>query len=319
MKKIKEKLLLFLVVAIVMTSASFLIVGCGTSPTPKVVDSNKGQYALDFNATDCPNPSCIAVISSSSFTLDKYKIAGKELTIEAWVMPKSTSTPGDVFTHLNAAGAKMFLAGNGTTTHVVPKFQISRLLDISGVTSTVSYVVSGAPILLDTWSHVAGVLANANHSSVAGHPTCSGAEALEPHMDFIVDGDISACATSRGAVNDDEAPVGFAHNSTEGSVGMGINGIIDEVRFWTTDRTAEISSATHCRNQELDNTSGACGRDNDNLITYIRFNEGVGSSINDAAGLGAGAGEYPDPDNVGEFLHWETGWVAQPTILIPAD
>jgi hypothetical protein len=81
--------------------------------------------------------------------------------------------------------------------------------------------------------------------------------------------------------------------------------ILDEVRIWTTDRTDLIAT---CMDTELGFNSGECGRRIDSLIGYIRFNEGVGSSISDTQGFGSGSVEYPDPNNAGSFLSFDTGW-----------
>ena len=93
------------------------------------------------------------------------------------------------------------------------------------------------------------------------------------------------------------------------------SGAIDEARLWTTARTA--AQISECRGQELGNNSGTCGRINDNLVTYIRFNEGEGHSITDLAGLGSGAKEYTIGDNV--FGEWDTGWITTGPTLTPAD
>ncbi len=322
----KKKLPLFLLIGIFILCVGFILINCGKGPQGKNINPDSGQFAIDF--TKAPSGKG-AVFVVSSELLNRQ---GTEFTIEAWVKRKKDALNGAVFSRHDSKGILMWVKDNE------PKFAMRRV--IAG-TSTDFDVESGFSFGADKWHHMAGVLVNAVHS----HPTsssCTTAVMAEtPHLDIYVDGEFKNCATTWGAPGDTATgpqflpdlstcpPDPITGDPTLGAgvcagdtLGIGIfvgsavttdgtslmlNGVIDEVRYWTVARTpGEINA---CRNTEL-SLGGVCSRNNPNLAAYLRFNEGKGSSPADWTGLGSGSKEdalvsADDPARV-----WDSGWVS---------
>lgn len=330
MKKIEQikTLSLLLITGILILSASFIIMSCGTDPQLKAQDPLGGAWALD--TTTCPESGCVVTIPYVGLNESRRDITGKEVTIEALIKPKTNST-GIIFSFQEARGIALSVVSTAATTStpaaLKPKFSIKRVVtSATGMngTSTVEYTVTGTvDLILDTWAHIAGILVNDDHTSVAGHGTCAGAESDTPHMDIYVDGNFAGCAATTGGTSADGDPdsdvfPGFAHNPAGLTAGTGgFQGIIDEARIWVDARSE--SELEECMDEELGKT-GTCNRLTDDLMLYFRFNEGSGSTVNDYTGAGSGGGEYPDPDSAGSFIEWTNGWSTdQPEDLIAAD
>lgn len=318
LEKIKGRSLLFLVSAILLLCVGFIFIGCGSEGKLKIADPFSGAFALDMSVSECAdNNGCSVAFTSESFALDKYNIAGKELTLEAWIKPKTTAAT-IVFSRELAGGVKLLTGTTTTPNAVIPQFKMVRLL--SDGTTTVDYLAeSTESIAVDTWSHIAGMMVKADHSAVHPSVTCGGAESSStgPHMDILINGVVKGCVKSYGGAGDTTAEAdAYASNPQAGFNEMAIpyTGVIDEFRFWTTARNVAT-----CMNTELGNNSGDCGRINDNLISNLRFNEGEGHSVTDLAGIGSGTPEYSDPNNAGLFLELSTGWTAGKDNLIAAD
>jgi len=330
---IEGKMCLFLVTAIIILCAGFFIIGCGVGPATKAANTNAGQFAVDFNAA--AGASIVALnVSHASFPSLLGTNAGKTLTIEAWVQPKASSTtPGGIFGRYDARGSMMWV------TSAVPKFAI-RVFTAPAASST-DYSVSGTTTLInDTWYHLAGVLVNQDHSATHAAIDCedggavgsddAGGNAENPHLDIYVDGVLEACATtfdSTDLVTDpaaapqgildpnkylladatvNSAEIGWLSNAltplVDSVAGGNFEGIIEEVRVWTSARTA--SQIADCKDAELSIASGNCNINDSSLLGYWRFNTGSGSDIHDSSGNGLnGAME------VG-VTHWSDGWVA---------
>jgi hypothetical protein len=161
LEKIKNSVHFFLIAGILALCAGFFIVSCGTGPQDKVADFSAGHYALDF--ADCPGSACWAIVESDAFVNEPMKhIADKELTLEAWIKPHSTST-GAIFGRMDSAGAALYLASPTSTPTVEPKFVVRRIAinPVTQATSTVEHFVeSGVNInnFLNQWIHIAGIL-----------------------------------------------------------------------------------------------------------------------------------------------------------------
>lgn len=310
-KKIKGKLTLLLVVAISVLCVGLLISGCGSSSKMKVANPSEGAYAIDFS--DCPiASSCSVVVESTSFDLDRYNIEAKEVTMEAWINPGTTAATS-VVKRMGSRGVELSLNATSTPNSVIPEFTIMRV-PVTGLssTSTVEYSVeSSSEITINSWYHIAGVLTNKDHNGV--HTTCSGAESEAWHIDLYVDGSFKGCATTKGGTTSDAQTDltadadAYADNPAANDLTAEFTGgVIDEARIWTVARTeAQIAE---CKGTELGKNSGTCGRINDSLIAYQRFNEGEGHTVTDFAGLGSGAKEFRESEGV--FPEWNTGWVA---------
>jgi hypothetical protein len=115
----REKLLLFLIMAILTLCVGFLIIGCGNSPQQKVKDTDKGSYAIDFSL--CPGDKCAGEVEGTDGN-PLPSIEGKEFTVEAWVKRSPDSTlNGGIFGRFAAKGFGLYVKNN------VPKFVIRRV------------------------------------------------------------------------------------------------------------------------------------------------------------------------------------------------
>lgn len=351
---IKKKLPLILLIGILMLCLGFILINCGKGPQGKIANPDAGQFAIDFK--DCPpsaeGNACRAIIDSDVFKNDSSKkIIGKELTIEAWVKPHSTSSAG-IFGRMDGGSGVALLLSNNTTGVASPRFAIRRCVNVSSPfvqpcdttrpTSTAEYVVDSMlniSTVLDQWTHIAGVLVNEARTHPSSTSCTSEVMAQTPHIEIYVNGVFGNCATTFGGAGDG-TPMSDAFTGEPGNFfmyagsftdvltpvdGVGDNtqfdGIIDEPRLWGVARTkAEIKE---CINQELSMDSGTCGRITNNLIGYLRFNEGKGSGVIDWSGLGSGVKEYTNPhppsDGSKPAISWFTGWTTDTPDLRTAD
>lgn len=280
MKKLAQAkiklLLLFLIAGILVLGISFLFVSCGSGPQEKTLIVDKGPYAVDFTvtpATVCDEYGCCKTPSLNYISLGKSidSMAGIEFTVEGLVKRKTASLNGVVFSRMDISltedGIELLVSGS------VPAFSMA-------FSNTVYTLSSGFTVPNDTWAHIAGVLVNADHSTV--HAACGGAEAETPHMDIYVDGIFRDCASTNNNFPAEFPYKELIGQSFAGSGAPKFSGVIDEVRFWKRARTPyEINQ---CYSQAL-GVSGTCAVTTD-LIGYWKLNEGSGSAIHDSSGTG---------------------------------
>jgi hypothetical protein len=331
---LQQKLLLVLITAIVIVCATFIFISCGKGPQSKIADPDKGSYALDF--TKCPSGAvCSALLDAS-----KKSIANKDLTVEAWVKKDSSTNPNDftggILGRFDNSGIVLYVK-NGE-----PKAAIRRIGASGTATATSDYIVSsGIQIVDNLWHHIAAVLTSENHS--VAHADCGDTDSDNKtdtvncpdagvvcnngiHLDIYVDGEYKECNTTYGQNNDTSVtqpayagePSGeyetvgaFCSRALllpgkderlEGLDNVPFPGVIDEARFWSAARTQ--SQISQCKSQELSLDGRTCGRMTPDLLSYLRLNEGTGSTINDWTGLGTGVLEPV----VGARFDWTTGW-----------
>ena len=190
----------------------------------------------------------------------------------------------------------------------------------------------------DTWYHVAGVLSNEDHSGADtddhstvdcadGNGNSTGGNAETPHLDIYIDGAIVACATTWGDAADptptapqgvldpdryavadntvNTAEIGYLKNTLlpllDSVDGGNFEGVLDEVRVWTSARTA--SQVVACKDVELSIGHANCNSDDSSLIGYWRFNIGSGHGVSDSSGNGLSRAMEVGVD------HWSDGWV----------
>jgi len=309
---VEGKLSFLLVFSIMVLCAGFFIVSCGNKPQQKTKNANKGACAIDFN--HCPAGKSCTAAPKGSIASRVPDITNKQVTLEAWIkVGAATSTPMTIFSrHDGSNGVKLFIENN------IPKFAIGRLTTTSTVptgctvnsTSTECTISSGISLVANAWTHIAGVLTNLNHS--LDHAACSGAqagaEAETPHMDMYVNGAFADCSTSASL---------YANNPANEDMGISFlnGGVIDELRFWVTGRTA--TQINNCKNTEL-GLGGECDRGDSNLAAYYRLNECEHADITDWSGNGFSGGfEYQIVPQV--FHEWEDGWVTPGAPITPAD
>jgi len=311
-----RKASILLLSGIIIISVGLLVISCGKGPQQKVLDFAAGAFAVDFSVCT-GSPPCTLSLDSSSSSLDPFKndsskkIGGKELTIEAWVKNRATSTlSGGIFGRLDSGGIMLYAKNN------VLKALVRRALPTTG---SVEYTVGDTSSVPSGWTHVAAVLVNENHASTTSHTglssECTSAKGETPHLDLYINGTLVNCAstatsgvsyyaTEPGGSTVIAGAIGDAGSIGQTSLdGVGVTtqfeGIIDEARLWGVARTpAQIRA---CMNRELSVGDSQCGID-DSLISYFRFNEGSGVIVSEFSGLGAGGLESAGG------VEWTAGW-----------
>lgn len=306
LSEINKKLPLLLFIGILLLCLAFILINCGKGPQSKIINPDSRQCAIDFS--DNPsNDSAVYFVSNELLNRQ-----GTEITLEAWVKRNpSTTLNGTVISRHEKEGAIMWVKDNE------PKFALRRIV---GPTSTDFVVGSGVTLSEGTWHHLAGVLVNAVHSHPSSTSCTPSVMAETPHLDIYVDGEFKNCATtgsrsmSELTCASDSIGTGSCAGDTLG-VGVSVslihvpdggdvtfNGVIDEVRYYTTARTQSLIQA--CMNTEL-GLDGNCSRNSITLAAYMRLNECKGSAPSDWTGLGSGSKESP-----GGTPGWEGGWVS---------
>ncbi|MBC8412055.1 MAG: hypothetical protein ISR96_09640 [Nitrospira sp.] len=323
--QVKNRLSILLAVAILMVVGIFVLVSCGVGPQLKVTDPETGQFALDFSLTNNGLRGAVLTENTNIVTgihaAKTYSLTDKELTLEAWVKSKSTSTSGGIIGRMDSRGAALFIKGS------VPKFGVRYKSVTSSVTSTppgctrlsassTECIVPGtATLVQNVWTHIAGVLVNEVHSHAVTSNCTTAVMAQTPHLDIYIDGSFNNCSTtlSKFAENTSVSQVvtvgtigesGTPPMDTTVLISTPLDAVIDEARFWTTART--VSEINACMNRELSNDTSTCGGDSADLLNYFRFNEGSGNGVVDWAGFGAGE----------LSSNMSSGWVAGPNITL---
>lgn len=187
-------------------------------------------------------------------------------------------------------------------------------------------------LVVDSWYHIAGVLTTQDQSS--GPNDCPSYGNESPHLAIYINGDLNNCASSgssfagepggsmtAGVIGEGtnesvpplDDPDGFDIGNPDANVdgdelttATPFDGTIDEVRIWGIARTDE--QIVNCMLAELAFNTSVCGRLDQNLLGYFRFNEGKGEIVTEGSGLGSAAKEYRDP-STGQPLDWTSGWV----------
>jgi len=303
---------------ILVLSAGFIFISCGEDPQLKVAESDNGPYAIDLSLAPHFDPygnPAFGVFFAVNH--DFPRIAGKELTVEAWVKSKTSSLSGGILGRNDGWGIVLFVNKNE------PKLGIRRAPVLPepagcsnlGVTSTECIVDSNASLVQDVWTHIAGVLTSEDQSS--GPADCVAAGSENPHIAIYINGELKNCSTTGSLFADDPGSdilavgvIGDAGPAIDNKeVGSGrFDGVIDEVRIWTVARSkAQIQA---CMGQELSfSVMGDCYMDPSILKGYWRFNEGEGSHPTDFSGAWGIGGIEAGPviDDVPQL--WSGGWV----------
>jgi len=321
--RIRNKSLLLLIAGIVVLSAGFIFISCGKDPQLKVAEPDNGQFAIDFSLAPQLNANGQPT-SGSFYGTNQYFpslfIAGKELTVEAWVKSRTSSLSGAIFGRYDGKGIVLFVNKNK------PKFGIYRSpvtpalstgCSALNTTSTECLVESNDSLVQDVWTHIAGVLTSEDQSS--GPANCAAAGSENPHLAIYINGELQNCSSTDATFAEDPAPTVYTVGiGIKGEIGPEIDhgevsgrfdGVIDEVRMWTVARSkAQIQA---CMGRELSFTvEGDCYMDASNLKGYWRFNEGEGSLSADISGAGYSGGFEGPP-----LTEWSGGWVSGAPIV----
>ncbi|MBI5674612.1 MAG: LamG domain-containing protein [Nitrospirae bacterium] len=303
--RIRHMSLLLLITGILVLSVGFIFISCGKDPQLKVAESDNGPFAIDLSLA--PGPLGVFFAVNEDFP----RIAGKELTVEAWVKSRTPSLSGGIVGRNDGLGIVLFVNKNEPKlgvrrTPVAP--EAAGCSQIS-VTSTECIVDSNALLVQDVWTHIAGVLTSEDQSS--GPANCSAVGTENPHIAIYINGELQNCSTTGSLFAEDPASdilavgaIGDAGPDIDnGGVSGRFDGVIDEVRLWTVARSkAQIQA---CMGQELSFTvMGDCYMDSSILKGYWRFNEGEGSGSTDFSGAW-GTGGFESP----ALIPWSGAWV----------
>jgi len=210
-----------------------------------IADINRDN-ALDFDGinsdTELPN-SLITAIS-------------QDLTIEAWVKPRTTGGWESIVHNMEwTGGGSPVFSGYSLVIH---PGGIIRASIFTGTNNQYS-IVSPTGISTGTWSHVA--------------MTYEGTT-----LSIFINGVLVASQAASGAIDYNPSPLGYYigryHDSNESHY---FDGEIEEVRLWDVARTEdEIRENMHL-------TLGGC---DNGLIGYWQMNEGSGTTVADKSGNG---------------------------------
>ncbi len=312
--RIRHKSLLLLITGILVLSVGFIFVSCGKDPQLKVAESDNGPFAIDLSRA--PGGLLGVFVAANR---DFPSIAGKELTVEAWVKSRSSSLRGGIFGRSDESNGIVLFVNNNE-----PKLGIRRTpvspeptgCSQLSATSTECIVDSNASLVQDVWTHIAGVLTSIDPSS--GPANCAAiVGSKNPHLEIYINGELKNCSTTRKLFADEPASVDGSDMVTIGQIGetpidngevLGgdrFDGVIDEVRLWTVARTQSQIQA--CMGQELSFTvPGDCYVDPSILKGYWRFNEGEGYTTS-ADISGGGSSGLIEPPGLVPWSPWVQG------------
>lgn len=304
-ERLKKGAPLCLITGILILCVGFLVVSCGTKPQKKVETITGGAYAVDFST--CPSRAigpCRALVDSDVFKNDPSKsMAGKEITVEAWVKIHSASASGAVFGRMDSAGIYLYV-DSGIPMVVARRAPYPTGTPIDFIVPAPTSTPLTAPLTVNRWTHLAGVLSFPSATTqslnlyVDGQSVASNSVAVDPTDGTDPGGNLMIA----GSFGDGDAVTGISKTAE-------LDGAIDETRLWGVARTQ--SEIQKCMGEELGLDGSTCGRETKDLIGYFRFNEGNGHTVSEWAGLGGGAKEFNDPNSssVPPVSSWDTGWV----------
>lgn len=289
----KEKLLLTLILIL-----SVVILGSSSSV------AKEGNYAIRFQGQEVSEDRYVKWYSVVSLSDARTNPAGFDfkdtsLTVEAWIKPEDTKNGvviagGNLSARVTTDAFILYL-WKGASPHAPEGCHNTDEL------SCVKFAIKSKDVwyaatahtpkdLTNEWHHVAGVLDISSGTLtvyVDGVPL-KGADDNHPNpktgVPAIADSGMVFIGANQCVVP--EATIGHERKNHETHPGVKhwFKGTIDEVRLWREARTQ--GQIQKCMKQEIG--SGECGI-TDKLATYLKFNEGKGSSIWDHTGNGNNA------------------------------
>jgi hypothetical protein len=177
------------------------------------------------------------------------------MTLQAWVKPSTTCDGGVACSIISVNNSYLLQVLNGKIRYYIG----SGSAWCDGGSSTTGKIPADALVPGDRWSHITFVRVNSN---------------VKIYINGQLRSDLnSSCSPSTQAANSNAFFIGVKAANTEA-----FSGSIDEVRIWSTDRSANAASDMHSNETS---TSG--------LLNYWNFNEGTGTlAYNDVPGASAG-------------------------------
>jgi hypothetical protein len=229
---------------------------------PSWVASNAGILpskgnALDFDGTQDER---VDLGNGSAWNI------GTTFSFEAWVRPESRNPVGSMVFNKWTSGTEdkhLFILNNG-----LPQFALFG----TGI------VITGATTVpLNSWTHIAA--------------TYDGTTA-KLYINGVQDG--SQAATADVA---DDTGIMYLANNPDRATEYGLDGQLDEVRFWSSARTeAEIQ----------DNMNGTLSGTESGLVAYYDFNGTTGTKLRDLS-LNGNHGTLENMENA-DWVSSEIGW-----------
>jgi hypothetical protein len=261
----------------------------------------KGSYALYFPASEISNENYTwwySIVSLSDPRLHPvgFDYKNTSLTVEAWIKPEKIPgviiASGNLVARKTTDGFVMYL-WKGFSSYAPEGCHNSA--DSSCVKFAVkvngTWYAATVPTpanFLNEWHHLAGVLDTASGTLTlyVDGESLKGADDNHPNPKTGVPAISDSGPVFIGAnqIITPEETIGNERKNSETMPGIKhwFKGSIDEVRFWKEARTK--SQINECMKQELGG-SGAC-KVIDKLATYLKFNEGMGSTVRDSSMYG---------------------------------
>ncbi len=289
--------------------------------------TEKDRFAIDLDLASAMPPRSYGPERPVIFIGNEGlpSIAGKELTIEAWVKKSDTDSfyresiltmdnaGGGLFTRDYQMGFRMFLSDNKPSFNITHELHEPEPLGCTSnyPTSTATCVVnSSVSILNNIWTHIAGVLVHEEHVHPESESCTPTVMSEKPHLDLYVNGNFENCATSGEQFAGDDPNQFMTIGSRQYCLGCGVHsifyGTLDEIRVWTVARTEQ--EIRKCMNFEL-GTTPECPIDSTVLKGYWNFNEGQSSVVNDTSGNGLSGVIEITPYDYADYIPWDKGWV----------
>jgi len=287
------------------------------SDSVEVNVTEKDRFALDFN-----NGERVSIGDAGL-----PDIAGRELTVEAWVKKSNDKYGIEPIIRMASGGNKWNDFAVGFQLGISgdkPFFNIRRQSSLpesigcspGHVTGTSSCIVTSTQqILKNAWTHIAGVLVNKAHVHPVSTSCTTAVMAEKPHLDLYINGEFNNCASSGEQFAGDDLNYEMTLGSREycPNCGPSFGGVLDDIRFWTVARTEQ--ELQKCMNFELGTTT-KCLVDSTILKGYWDFNEGQGSVVYDSSGNGlSGVVEIYS----GGFQPWDGSWVPGYQFMVDKD
>ncbi len=181
--------------------------------------------------------------------------AGSNFTVEGWVNVTSTSTQTIVGSWEEGNAERSFrLTLQDVSGTFAPVFEVSS----DGTSVTTIQPTTGGAVSLNEWHHVAATLDADGNAKV------------------LLDGNVVAASSGVGSLFQTDAPIGIGATLADGGASLTttnlLKGGVDEVRFWSVERTVDQIQDSY-QTQLVGNETG--------LTAYYRFDDQLPGEIQD--------------------------------------
>jgi|GEM_PF-3050541 len=261
----------------------------------------KGNYAIYFPASEVSNDDYTwwySLVSLSDPRLHPvgFDYSNSSITVETWIKPEKLQGvimgSGNLSARKTTDGFILYMWKGASPDYPEGCHNSEDYSCIKfAVKSNGTWYAATAHTttdLINSWHHIAGVLDISTGTLtvyVDGNPL-KGADNNHPNPKMGVPAIADSGSLFIGAQQAFTPEETIGHDKkkweTHPKVTAWFKGTIDEVRLWKEARTEE--QIKKCMNHEL-GTTGEC-KISDKLATYLKFNEGFGSTVWDSSGHG---------------------------------